>query len=488
VLHLLGVLAMLARYADQPAFRKELEFALADCVLGFRYWADEPGDDVMDFGRESIQIVFHACEVLAGQLYPERVFANAELTGANHREKGERLALAWLDARAAYGLRAWDAAAGLAEIVAALVHLADLAQSVEVAEMAAVVLDKLLFSLAVNSYRGVFGSTHGRVRAAYCRSGRLEPTAGISRLLWGMGAWNDHLLGPVSLACAARYRMPEIIAAIATDLPAELWCKERHAQPPSAAQAAEDAWEVNKVSYRTPDGMLSSAQAYRPGQEGDLEHIWQATLGPDAVVFGNHPACAADDSPGGPCFWQGNRILPQVVQWKGSLVALHRLPEDDRMGFTHVYFPLAAFDESLLRDGWAFARKGGGYLAVTAAQGLELITAGRMAYRELRSTGRENIWLCHLGRSALDGSFAEFVAKVLALEISLAGSSARFETLRGEVIALTWGGPLLVNGSTQPLGGYAHYETPYCVAALPAQAMELHFGESRLRLAFGGGA
>ena len=43
-----------------------------------------------------------------------------------------------------------------------LTHLADLAENETVHEMAVVVLDKLFFCMAVNSHRGVFGSTHGR--------------------------------------------------------------------------------------------------------------------------------------------------------------------------------------------------------------------------------------------------------------------------------------------------------------------------------------
>src|SRR3712207_9584136 len=43
----------------------------------------------------------------------------------------------------------------------------------------------------------------------------------------------------------------------------------------------------------------------------------------------------------------------------------------------------------------------------TAAQGLTLTTQGDNAYRELRSSGQHNIWLCHMGRAARDGSFED---------------------------------------------------------------------------------
>ena len=52
-------------------------------------------------------------------------------------------------------------------------------------------------------------------------------------------------------------------------------------------------------------------------------------------------------------------------------------------------FPTFAFDEYEIEKGWAFARKGKGYLAITARQGIELIKRGPDGYRELRSYGQE---------------------------------------------------------------------------------------------------
>jgi hypothetical protein len=203
------------------------------------------------------------------------------------------------------------------------------------------------------------------------------------------------------------------------------------------------------------------------------------------VVFVTHPACSSDDNSHRPNFWHGNRILPRVAQWKDVLLAVHRLPEDDWMGFTHAYFPQAAFDETQLQDGWAFARKGDGYLALTATAGLEQVTSGRTAYRELRSPGRENVWLCQMGRAALDGSFADFVAKVLAQDLAFERGSVRYWSLRGEVLAFGWEGPLLVNGAVQPITGFAHYDGPYCSADLPAQTMEIRYQDNLMRLVFG---
>ncbi|MCB9150573.1 MAG: hypothetical protein H6641_17595 [Caldilineaceae bacterium] len=483
--YMVGLLGMIYRFWEEPQFPDELRQPLQDCILNFKYWMDEPGNDAMCYWSENHQILFHTCEILAGQLFEDDLFSNVNQPGAWHREKGERMALSWLRKRAAGGFREWDSNTYFEEDVLALTHLVDLAESDEVAEMAAIVLDKLLLILAVNSYGGLFGSTHGRTYTPYIKSGYLEPTSGISRLLWGMGIYNERILGVVSIACAANYTFPLIIADIATDLPDEMWSREHHAgQLEPWCDLAEGQWAVNKVTYKTPDYMLCSVQDYLPGASGYQQHIWQATFGPDAVIFVNHPACVSEDGSHRPNAWHGNAILPRVAQWKDVLVAVHQLPAEDWLGFTHAYFPAYAFDESTLRDGWAFARVGEGYVALTATHGVQQATRGRNAYRELRSHGAQNVWLCMMGRAAQDGSFAQFQEKILALDVSLEASSVHADTLRGETIDFGWEGPLLVNEREMPIANFKHMENPYCTVALGSNQMEIRQGDQLMRLDF----
>jgi hypothetical protein len=488
--YMIGLLGVMHRYRDDPAFPEDLRQPLEECVLNFKYWADEPGEDAMWYWSENHQILFHACEILAGQLYPDRTFTNAGQTGQWHREKGERLAISWLHKRGTTGFQEWDSNCYFEEDLLALSHLVDLAETPQVYELASVVMDKMFFTMALNSFKGVFGSTHGRTYAPHIKGGRLEATAGIGRLMWGMGAFNPRLMGTVSLAYQEQYLLPPLIEAIATDLPEEMWNRERHAgELEEACDRATGSWEVNKVTYKTPDYMLCSAQDYRPGEMGVQQHIWQATMGPDAVVFVTHPPCVSQENSHRPNFWHGNVVLPRVAQWKDVLVAVHKLPDNDWMGFTHAYFPAHAFDEHGLRDGanghtWAFARKGDGYLALTAAQGLQFITSGDSAYRELRSYGQQNVWLCHMGRAALDGDYATFQEKVLALDVAFESLSVRCTTLRSETLAFGWEGPLLRNGKEQPITGFKHYENPYCVAELPVEQIEIRFGDHLMRLNF----
>jgi hypothetical protein len=482
---LVGLLGALQRYGDAPDFPAALQASIQQSALTFRYWWDEPGVDTSDHGSEPNQILYHTGQILAGQLFPDQRFSNTNQNGEWHQTQGERRALAWLHKRAQGGFQAWDSSPAFERMVVALSHLADLAANSELAEIATVLLDKLFFTIALNSWQGRFGSTQGCADAAAILSGRLDATGGISRLLWGVGAFHEPIAGTVSLAAAERYELPPPIYEIGVTPVEEMWSKERHAGVLTAAcDGTEGAWAVNKVTYKTPDYMLCSAQDYRPGQPGNEEQIWQATLGPDAIVFVNHPACLGQSPAQRPNFWRGNGALPRVAQWKDVLVALYNLPADVRLNFTHAYFPTASFDEYLLCDGWAFARKGNGYLALTATAGLTLTTMGDHAYRELRSVGQQNGWFCHLGRTALDGSFTDFQTKILALDITLTPQAVHTTTLRGDSIDFGWTGPLLVNEIEQPLNNYHHYDSPFAVCALGAETMEIRAWQGAIQLDF----
>ena len=87
---LCGLLGCAAATPRMNAFRRPCARRSRPVTLGFRYWSDEPGGDCMDFQSESRRILFHTCEILAGQLHPDSAFANAGKNGRWHREKGER--------------------------------------------------------------------------------------------------------------------------------------------------------------------------------------------------------------------------------------------------------------------------------------------------------------------------------------------------------------------------------------------------------------
>ncbi len=481
VRELLGLLGILIRFSEKPEFPEGMKAVLEDTILGYDYGrlASESGSDISP-DTEADSLLRYTCAVLAGQRLADREFATYGETGAWLCERGQRLALVWLRQRAAGGFAAWDSDLVFATVVAGLIHLAEFAGDDELFELATAMLDKTLYSLALNSFKGVFGSTRGLTETGQSLHGMLEATSGISRLMWGMGTFNKETTGYVSLACADQYGFPQLIQEIAADLPETLWSHERHAPVPG--DALQEARPIDKVMYRTPDYMLSSVQDHRPGEAGSRELVWRATLGPGATVFTNHPVCSSYDVARRPNYWRGNGVLPRIAQWQDALIAVYALPEDDWMGFTHAYFPLHAFDAHAVRDGWAFAQKDDGYLALTASRGIVLLETGTHAHYELRSYGRHNVWLCQMGRAAQDGTFLAFQEAVLGRSLAFDDLGAHYTTLRGDALSFGWQGDLLRNGEVEPLRGVRHFDSPYGVAELPADEMFIAAGKRALRL------
>jgi hypothetical protein len=294
-------------------------------------------------------------------------------------------------------------------------------------------------------------------------------------MLWGVGVFNHHIYGTIGLALSD-YEYPSFYYELATNIPEESLLLEHHAVPSSH--------EINLVTYKTPDYMLSSAQDFQPGERGKAEHLWQATFGPEAVVFVNHPGCSSEESAYQPGFWLGNGSLPRIAQWKDTLISVHQIPENDLMGFTHAYFPLPAFDDFYFTDQWSFLQKGNGYLALLAANGLKFIRQGPNAYREMRSPGLQNVWVCQLGRLAIDGSFADFRNKVLKIPLTWQSADVRFTSLRGDEISFGWHDPLKINGVEQSLKFTKHIVGPFGQAEFPATQMEINVGDFAMRLSF----
>ena len=472
---LVGLLGMLQRWGDDESFPLEVREALEACLLAYTGWDEDDG------GAQSPEILRYASEMLAGQRYPERAFADGQ-PGNRHRERAEARALSRLRRMGIEGFGVWDAGAEFEAVVVALSHMIDLSETEAIWQMASVLLDKVLITMALNSFRGVVGTSQGRIDITGLYGGPLAPTSGVTRLIWGQGLYNHHLAGLVSIACMEDYSLPPLIPEIATLPTEELWNRESHVTVGGEA--------VNKVAYRTPDAMLGSVQDHRKGEPGTSEHPWQATLGQRAVVYTSHPASMGRCEGHAPGFWLGNVTLPRVAQWQDTLFALYKLPDDDWMGFTHAYFPAFAFDEYVLRDSeqgqtWAFARSGDGYLALSASTGLTWMTRGAGAYRELRSYGRETVWCCQVGRAAVDGDFAAFQGQVLAQSLEVERLKVRLASFRGASLDFDWEGPLLRDGEVVPLGGFDHYDNAYCRMARGASEMEIRSENYLMRLDFG---
>ena len=254
--------------------------------------------------------------------------------------------------------------------------------------------------------------------------------------------------------------------------------------------------EVNKVTYRTPDYMLSSAQSFRPGEKGYQQHIWQATLSPYAVVFTNNPDSLRSDDKHRPSYWMGNGRQPRTGQYQNVLIALYDLPryksaprplEARHYAFTHAYFPMWAFDEVIEQGGWVFGRSEDGYVALYSHLPYQWVTEGPDSGQEIVAPGYKNVWIIQLGRASVDGPFADFVSAVTEAGVTVAGLDVRYDAPGIGEMAFGWEGGLTVNGQDIPLSGYPRFDNPYAQVKFDSLLYEIEYQGMRLRLDFENG-
>jgi hypothetical protein len=470
-----------------PDWSDGLRKRVREALLGFKYWIDQPGLDTMCYFTENHQLVWHTAETLAGEAFPDEVFTNTGWPGTRHAAHGGRLARDWISRRLAGGFSEFDSNAYLAIDILALVALVECTGDAELAGLAAGLTDRVLFSLAANSWRGVHAAAHGRAYVPALRSARLAETSPIMRLCFGVGALNDALLPATALATARRYAVPDAIRATAGHVCDTWWGRQSYRGVHRFTHDLLDRpYGSDAVVYRTPEVMLASVQDYRVGLPGLQEHVWGATLGPEARIFATHPPNSSCSPSSRPNAWAGNRILPRVRQSLDTLLALYHLPSGDPMGRTHAWFPVAHLDEWAQRGSWTAGRVGDGYVALATDGGATLARSGPDAWQELYPAGRGAAWVCTVGRRAVHGTFQEFLASLA--EPDFTADRVAVALPGGHLLELPWTGPFTVDGQPADLDGdgrplaWPQVDNPACRLAHGATEMLIQIDGAQHRI------
>jgi hypothetical protein len=215
---MLGIVRMLYQLRESTLLPQKLLKKAEKTLLDFKYWPDEPGIDSMCYWTENHVIMFSANEYLAGQLYFDRVFSNSNMTGREKMARARERILKWLTLRYQTGFSEWLSHIYYDEDITALINLVDFANDPLIVRGAEIVLDLLFFDMAMNSFRGTFGCTHGRSYAEEKRDGTIESVTDTQKLMFGMGVFaGADNMGAVFLALSERYRLPRVIYEIANE-------------------------------------------------------------------------------------------------------------------------------------------------------------------------------------------------------------------------------------------------------------------------------
>ncbi len=256
--------------------------------------------------------------------------------------------------------------------------------------------------------------------------------------------------------------------------------------------------EPDIYTYKTPDYMLSTAQDHRKGYGGDQHHIWQATLGPNAVCFTTHPGRIGEASPN---YWEGSGVLPRSAQIKNLNITIYNITPffpglyvPIKNFYTHAWVPKDQFDEVIEQNGWIFARKDRGYLALTSqkpyfwneenleVEGHTIRKNPEDFNREVIALGKENIWLCQLGREADDGPFAQFIETVGSAELTFNGQNVEYQAPGIGQVRFGWDGPLTMDREVINVENYPRYDNPYVQAEFDPNEIHIKANERELYL------
>jgi hypothetical protein len=467
-----GILRLMYWERENQRLSSAVNALMKDTVLGFKYWVDEPGDTVMYMGSENHRLLFHVAEWMAGQLFPTDEFTNSRQRGLYHATKGRTYITEWFRQRGRFGFDEWHSNSYYPISIAPIVNVYDFAigEDQKLRQMAGAVLDYAFFNLAADSYRGVFGTTHGRSYGIYVKYPDFEGTSATCWLLYGLGSLVTGTSGmaPVSIA-TSQYKLPKILADIATDDQAVIESRVRQGILQGTSRHA------NFGVYRTPDYMLSGLQDHRKGEHESSTHVAQVTLGNKAVIFWSCPHTSGEGSGLRPDYWSGHTTLPRVVQVRNVLSLTWRLSEFAWM--THCFFEQERFDEVRMAGNWAFARVGAGYVGITSQHGMRLGEYGTYAGRELICDAPQNTWLVECGREADWGSFDAFVDALLSARIEGDDAVVAYDSPSVGRFVTGWDVPPTVDGEPVPLRRYPLVDSPWAHADFGSGELTIRYGD-----------
>jgi hypothetical protein len=393
-----------------PALRTRIDNA----ILGYRYWMDEPGNDVQWYFSENHALLFHTAAYLAGTLMPEARFTRSGRTGRAQAEVGLQRVRAWLDHFEAWEMAEFNAAPYFPIDLKGLTALYALAPDADVRERARGAILRLLEVVARSAHHGILTGAQGRSYEHTLRAASSLELSGIARLVWGCGNYGRRVHALPLLALCMRDHGLVVPASLTTvadyvGRDAQEWC------------FAQGQNRIAKLyHYKTRAVAMGTAARYRWNEWGYQETVLQLRLGnaPDAQIWVNHPGETIHSGYGRPSYWGGSGTLPRVHQYRGLAVMLFDCAAE-QPDFTHAWFPRSMFDGARVESDVALAYCGEGMVLLKGSAAFRMVEEGPTSGNELRLPGRKSAWIIRLGETRLHGTPEAFSTTFSGLAIAM---------------------------------------------------------------------
>ncbi len=239
---------------------------------------------------------------------------------------------------------------------------------------------------------------------------------------------------------------------------------------------------ANVYTWKTKDYCLTTAQRYHPGEFGDQQHLFQATLPNHINVFGTHPGSPMfDDSARNfsPSFWVGNGVNPDVFQHENIVYILHNsgvrkgFLERNRLHLYHFYVPKSKFEETHQTPKAFYGRIQDSYLAILSSH--EQIHLED----EIQISGKQSAHVMIVSSKSEAGSFEAF--KKQYQEIILLYKNKRLQVQFQHQIDFQYRKKVLVDGVKQNVE-YPRFDSPFVKSARKPQEIIIKVENQSLHL------
>ncbi len=381
-------------------------------ILDYRYWMDEPGNDVQWYFSENHALLFHTAAYIAGHLLPDETFRRSGRKGSEQSAVGAARVRAWLDHFEAWEMAEFNSAPYFPIDLKGLTALYALSPDEDISQRAGKAIIRLLQVVANSAHHGVVTAAQGRSYEHTLRAGRTLELSAIARMLWGRGNYGRryHCLPQLALCIRDHgLKVPADLAQIASiaEGKSQEWC---------FAQGQDNFARL--YHHKSADHAMGSAAAYRWNQWGYQETVLHLRLGrnPDAQIWINQPGELIHSGYARPSYWGGCAMLPRVHQYRDLAIVLFE-GQEPQPPLSHAWFPQSAFDEVRLNGSNAAVRGGDGLALLKGGAPLVLVGEGPTAGNELQQAGLSTRWIIRLGDVTNHGGLEGFTDRFAGLNI-----------------------------------------------------------------------
>ncbi|RKL67044.1 hypothetical protein CR203_11025 [Salipaludibacillus neizhouensis] len=389
---------MLSVYAKEKwKFPKEMQEKVKELAINFRYWIDEPGNDVMWYFSENHALLFHISQYYAGYLFPEEVFTVSKRSGSEQYHIAKSRLVDWFDNFYNYGFTEWNSTTYLPIDLIGFFGLYLAAPDQEIKDLAKRALDYTFKIIAINYHGGTLSSTYGRSYEHNLKAMPLGEISNILSIAWRNGYFNN-ALRPSTLFAISDYSPPDKLIPY-------MELNEGNALKAEYKQGKNQAYTY---IFKCKAYSLASLIDFKANKKGHQQHVLNISLGSECTLLWiNHPGEIEYSGENRPSFWAGNGDIPLIKQYQ-NLALLHYKLKKDSIPFIHMYLPYWELDNVIKVGKWIFIKKDDSYLAAYFSNGYEITNESAISFREVRSNGLEHQVLLKCSSSHEVGSFERF--------------------------------------------------------------------------------